>query len=997
LTTFTIFNVRNVTAGPRFVYSGIERMPIRIEPRQARPVSLSPEMVVDLRQKGEFVISEQAQSTAQNVETKVYTVQNPSRTTPRVIYDGISRNPIRFAPLETKVLRLSQATADRIRTNISLKLIEGGTLPNGQAHRPVFHAPLQTGKPSIVIEGMLGIGDCLHQRGFISDLMEKYEVSLESPHFLMYHDLIERGLQVYLRDTRLHAQRKTIEREKHLFAQGRPHANLVRRKIGYHKTEIDRFGSITEAIYGMTQLLPPKSQIDFSMPVKQEWRDGMAAYMKEKIGERPDKPILIYRPPTLRREWDGSQRNPDLQAYAAIFNHLTRNDDFFVISIADLAPGKEWIVGPEQDADVKWHAGELDFQTLAALFEAADLIVSSAGFAPVLAQAVGAPCIPVYGGRESYRTTERAGEWLAPTLGIDPDRPCDCHSRAHGCSRCAKAITLPPALERIDAFLKANVLGSEDERGERRAKRRGERDKRFAERTWRDVSRDCAQGNGPAHVPHLRSIPDIRRPFHLPSVPSTDKAAGITEGSEGQKAHEGCESGIPRTLIVGTSYIDNPAREKLTCQQWTRLHVALSPTCDFLMVDTPAEGYAPTWPDLPRFKVFTFPDNVGHLSRNNGKDGWGRAFCYGLDYAVREGYDYVVHIEGDSLFRLPVMPIIEQMKREAIQVASVPVMGMRLGNNANWVETGLMFFSCDYLRRSKFTDRYDWQHRSKTPTPEVIVFMMVRGQLKMMPWNAIRRDKMQFDNTNVLDLDLDWVTHCDTTLHGNVPDYAAWDVFFDANMPKEVMPSGPQPAVLTETKHADNGSLASPQSGMRLNLGCGDNKLPGWSNHDADVDITKPLPWPDNSAAFILAEHVMEHVPLTSATDFLRECHRVLKPGGTVRIAVPSLVRAMERGTQKYFAWVRKKDWKDTPEWAKTADLQGALAALIYCHGHQTAWDVPVLRAVMAAAGFTHSIECPIGQSSHPALCNVEGHGKVITDEYNAIETIVVEAAKGVR
>jgi SAM-dependent methyltransferase len=206
-------------------------------------------------------------------------------------------------------------------------------------------------------------------------------------------------------------------------------------------------------------------------------------------------------------------------------------------------------------------------------------------------------------------------------------------------------------------------------------------------------------------------------------------------------------------------------------------------------------------------------------------------------------------------------------------------------------------------------------------------------------------------------------------------------------MPKEMMSVA---EATLDTKRTETMPTASTVGavGIKINLGCGKNKLNGWENHDDDVDITKPLPWQSDSVAFILAEHVMEHIPLSGALDFLEECYRVLKHNGVVRIAVPSLVQAMDRGTPEYFSWVHKR------KWAKTPDLVGALGALIRCHGHQTAWDVPVLRAVIAAASFQHVMEFPIGQSHHLALRGVEGHGKVITDDFNEIETIVVEATK---
>ena len=117
---------------------------------------------------------------------------------------------------------------------------------------------------------------------------------------------------------------------------------------------------------------------------------------------------------------------------------------YFTVSIADLEPKLEWIVGDEAPADVKLHGGELDFETMAALFAVADIGFFNAGFAPVLAQAVGLKSIVVYGGRESYRTTQAAGSHLAPTLGIDPINPSD-RWRRRSASAGDKRINMAPA------------------------------------------------------------------------------------------------------------------------------------------------------------------------------------------------------------------------------------------------------------------------------------------------------------------------------------------------------------------------------------------------------------------------------------------------------------------------------------------------------------------------------------------------------------------------
>jgi ADP-heptose:LPS heptosyltransferase len=112
----------------------------------------------------------------------------------------------------------------------------------------------------------------------------------------------------------------------------------------------------------------------------------------------------------------------------------------------------EWIVGKEQQADMKIHDGSLDMWEMAALFAEAYLAFVNSGFAPVLAQAVGTPSVVVYGGFECFATTHSHGARLTPTLPIDIDAPCSCFSQS--CSRqCNKKIDQLSAVAKIFMFI----------------------------------------------------------------------------------------------------------------------------------------------------------------------------------------------------------------------------------------------------------------------------------------------------------------------------------------------------------------------------------------------------------------------------------------------------------------------------------------------------------------------------------------------------------------
>lgn len=86
---------------------------------------------------------------------------------------------------------------------------------------------------------------------------------------------------------------------------------------------------------------------------------------------------------------------------------------------------------------------------------------------------------------------------------------------------------------------------------------------------------------------------------------------------------------------------------------------------------------------------------------------------------------------------------------------------------------------------------------------------------------------------------------------------------------------------------------------MRLNFGCGRNRLEGYVNVDKEPacrpDIGLDLeqtPWPywdDDSIEEIRLTHVLEHLGQETAVflNIMRELYRVLKPYGQVHIRVP--------------------------------------------------------------------------------------------------------------
>lgn len=101
---------------------------------------------------------------------------------------------------------------------------------------------------------------------------------------------------------------------------------------------------------------------------------------------------------------------------------------------------------------------------------------------------------------------------------------------------------------------------------------------------------------------------------------------------------------------------------------------------------------------------------------------------------------------------------------------------------------------------------------------------------------------------------------------------------------------------------------------MKLHLGSGRKRIPGYRNVDADAacgpDVVATVDdlceLEDKSVSAIYACHVLEHTHREKVGAVLAEWHRVLKPGGELRVAVPdfqTIVRLYNEGTHLERIW----------------------------------------------------------------------------------------------
>lgn len=195
----------------------------------------------------------------------------------------------------------------------------------------------------------------------------------------------------------------------------------------------------------------------------------------------------------------------------------------------------------------------------------------------------------------------------------------------------------------------------------------------------------------------------------------------------------------------------------------------------------------------------------------------------------------------------------------------------------------------------------------------------------------------------------------------------------------------------------------------KLQLGCGGFPIKGWLNSDKGqykinneiiyLDVTKRFELPDNSFNYIYSEHLFEHLTYHEGLNMLKECYRILKPGGIIRIATPNLEFLIDL----YFH-PEKEINKSYIEFdgKRTNQPNDAVYAISHFHtdwGHKIIYDYKSLKTFLESVGFKNIIQCEVSKSSHAELNDIEQHPKHfkkmgVKHDFNSLQTMVLEAEK---
>jgi predicted SAM-dependent methyltransferase len=209
--------------------------------------------------------------------------------------------------------------------------------------------------------------------------------------------------------------------------------------------------------------------------------------------------------------------------------------------------------------------------------------------------------------------------------------------------------------------------------------------------------------------------------------------------------------------------------------------------------------------------------------------------------------------------------------------------------------------------------------------------------------------------------------------------------------------------------------------GLRgINVGCARDLVSGWLNSDlvriqeldgaeselgrlsrvnGDLyflrhDATEPYPIESESFDWAFSEHFIEHITLSEAIAWLTEVHRILRPGGLVRITTPNLatfLRAYVDPDDPFYE-LNRDDLATTRRFAETEvpDRRGWMVNYIfYGWRHRWVYDFEEMRHALVSAGFDAAsvMERSFGDGEVPEVAALDLPNR-------AIQTLYVEARR---
>lgn len=265
------------------------------------------------------------------------------------------------------------------------------------------------------LKGMNGLGDTFYQRAVVRRLSRVNSIVLQTSWPQLFAGISR--VQCVRSTTDLRTQSKNIARNDLGWLEAPTGAQW--QTMGYRATSGESMLQSMMRSVGIQQHLEP---IDFQGPP-----------VTPSVRERP---YIVVRPSTLRREWMAPGRNPHPGYIAAVVDRLRAH--YTVIVVADIDPPAEWAAEPVPRGDENYLHGELSLEQLLSLVAGAAGLVGGVGWLLPAALAYKVPMLVVYGG---WGSVNGPSHTLDPRIDSRclvhalPDHFCMCSDKHHHCDK----------------------------------------------------------------------------------------------------------------------------------------------------------------------------------------------------------------------------------------------------------------------------------------------------------------------------------------------------------------------------------------------------------------------------------------------------------------------------------------------------------------------------------------------------------------------------------
>jgi len=176
-----------------------------------------------------------------------------------------------------------------------------------------------------------------------------------------------------------------------------------------------------------------------------------------------------------------------------------------------------------------------------------------------------------------------------------------------------------------------------------------------------------------------------------------------------------------------------------------------------------------------------------------------------------------------------------------------------------------------------------------------------------------------------------------------------------------------------------------------LNLGCGSNRpqMPLWINIDdlhsifpnpecperinmdkepnyLDHDLNKGLPFNDNEIDGVLCSHILEHMDIHNALKLIKECRRVLRKKGVLRVSVPDPELMLNLQVCE--------DNGNVVNWGEknSSDGKSFLEMALFFNEHVQLISKECLSSLLYVSGFKVFYRCPFKNSVLKGLSDLD-------------------------